>query len=94
MKLKIRVKIGKRGEVLGWDGDTLHVGVNAAPIEGASNRRLIEILSDWLKVNKSSIYIVKGLTNRYKTLDIDVEAEYLNEKVAELPRIAKQDSLF
>jgi uncharacterized protein YggU (UPF0235/DUF167 family) len=94
MKVKIRVKIGKRGEVLGWDGDTLHVGVNAAPIEGASNRRLIEILSDWLKVNKSSIYIVKGLTNRYKTLDIDVEAEYLNEKVAELPRIAKQDSLF
>ena len=94
MKLKIRVKIGKKGEVLGWDGDTLHVGVNAAPIDGASNRRLIEILGDWLKVNKSRIYIAKGLTNRYKTLDIDVEAEYLNEKVAELPRIAKQDSLF
>ena len=94
MRLKIKVKIGKRGEVLGWDGDTLHVGVNAAPIEGASNRRLIEILSDWLKVNKSSIYIVKGLTNRYKTLDIDVQNDYFHEKVAELPRIAKQDSLF
>ncbi len=94
MKLKIRVKIGKKGEVLGWDGDTLHVGVNAAPIEGASNRRLIEILSDWLKVNKSSIYIAKGLTNRYKTLDIEVEDDCINEKVAELPRIAKQDSLF
>ena len=94
MKLKIKVKIGKRGEVLGWDGEALHVGVNAAPIEGASNRRLIEILSDWLKVNKSGVYIAKGLTNRHKTLNIDVEAEYLNEKVAELPKIAKQDSLF
>ena len=94
MRLKIKVKIGKKGEVLGWDGDTLHVGVNAAPIEGASNRRLIEILSDWLKVNKSSIYIAKGLTNRHKTLDIDVEKDYFQAKVAELPKIVKQDSLF
>ena len=94
MKVSVKVKIGKRGEVLGWDGETLLVGVNAAPIEGASNRRLIEILGDWLKANKSSIYIVKGLTNRYKTLDIDVQKDYFQEKVAELPKIAKQDSLF
>jgi len=94
MKVSVKVKIGKRGEVLGWDGDTLYIGVNAAPIEGASNRRLIEIFSDWLKVNKSSIYIAKGLTSRYKTLDIDTKDDYINEKIAELPRIAKQGSLF
>jgi uncharacterized protein YggU (UPF0235/DUF167 family) len=94
MKVSVKVKIGKRGEVLGWDGDTLHVGVNAAPIEGASNSRLIEILSNWLKVNKSSIYIAKGFTNRYKTLDVDVEIDYFQEKATELPKIAKQDSLF
>ncbi len=77
---------------MGWRYS--HVVVNAAPVDGASNRRLIEILSDWLKVNKSSIYIAKGLTNRHKTLDIDIQNDYFQEKVAELPKIAKQDSLF
>lgn len=94
MNLKIRVKIGKRGEVMGWDGDTLHVGVNAAPIDGASNRRLIEIISDWARVSKSKISIVKGLTNRYKLLNIDAEQDYIDGLVAKLPKIAKQESLF
>jgi uncharacterized protein YggU (UPF0235/DUF167 family) len=94
MKLLIKVKIGKRGEIFGWDGDTLHVVVNAAPVDGASNRRLIEIISDWAKVNKGKIIILKGLTNRYKTLDIDAEQDYIDELIAKLPRIAKQESLF
>ncbi len=94
MKLSVKVKIGKRGEVLGWDGDTLHVGVNAAPIDGASNRRLIEIISDWAKVSKGKISIIKGLTNRYKTLYIAIEYDYIDELVAKLPKIAKQESLF
>jgi hypothetical protein len=94
MKLLIKVKIGKRGEIFGWDGDTLHLVVNAAPVDGASNRRLIEIISDWAKVNKGKIIILKGLTNRYKTLDIDAEQDYIDELIAKLPRIAKQESLF
>lgn len=94
MKLLIKVKIGKRGEILGWDGDTLHVGVNAAPVDGASNRRLVEIISDWAKVNKGKIIILKGLTNRYKTLDIDAEQDYIDELIARLTKIAKQESMF
>ena len=94
MKLLIKVKIGKKGEILGWDGHTLHVGVNAAPINGASNRRLIEIIGDWAKVNKGKISIVKGLTNRYKTLNIDAEQVYIDELIAKLPKTAKQERLF
>lgn len=94
MKLNVKVKIGKRGEILGWDGDTLHVGVNAAPVDGASNRRLVKIISDWAKVNKGKIIILKGLTNRYKTLDIDAEQDYIDELIARLTKIAKQESMF
>jgi uncharacterized protein YggU (UPF0235/DUF167 family) len=94
MNLNVKVKIGKRGEILGWDGDTLHVGVIAAPINGASNRRLIEIISDWAKVSKGKISIVKGLTNRYKTLNIDVEQGYIDKLIARLTKIAKQESMF
>lgn len=94
MNILVKVKIGKRGEVLGWDGDTLHVGVNAAPIDGASNRRLIEIISDWAKVSRGKISIIKGLTNRYKTLNIHADQDYIDKLVAKLPKIAKQESLF
>ena len=94
MKLLIKAKIGKRGEILGWDGETLHVGVNAAPIKGASNQRLIEIISDWAKVSKGKISIAKGLTNRYKTLNIDADQDYIDELITKLPKIAKQESLF
>lgn len=94
MNLNVKVNIGKRGEILGWDGETLHVGVNAAPIKGASNRRIIEIISDWAKVSKGKISIAKGLTNRYKTLSIDAEQDCIDELIAKLPRIAKQESLF
>ncbi len=72
----------------------MHVGVNAAPINGASNRRLIEIISDWAKVSKGKISIVKGLTNRYKTLNIDVEQGYIDKLIARLTKIAKQESMF
>ena len=94
MKLLVKVKIGKRGEIFGWDGDTLHVDVNAAPVDGASNRRLIEIISDWARLSKGKISIVKGLTNRYKTLDIDADNEYIGDLIGKMPKIAKQESLF
>lgn len=94
MQINVKVKIGKQGIVKGWDGDTLYVGVNEAPIDGASNRRLIEILSDWAKLSKSKIIIVRGLTNRYKLLNIDAEQTYLEGLIADLPKIAKQESLF
>ena len=94
MKIKVKVTIGKQGMIKGWDGATLHVVVNAAPIDGASNRRLQEILSDWSKVSKSNIAIVSGLTNRYKLFSINAEQEYVEGLISALPRIAKQESLF
>ena len=94
MKLLVKVKIGKRGEIFGWDGDTLHVGVNAPPIDGASNRGLIEIISDWARLSKGKISIVKGLTSRYKTLDIYADNEHIDDLIGKLPKIAKQESLF
>lgn len=94
MQINVKVKIGKQGIVKGWDGDTLHVGVNAAPINGASNIRLIEIISDWANVSKSRIYITKGLTSRNKVLNLEVDSGLLKELIKGLPEISKQQSLF
>ena len=44
------------------------VKITAQPIEGKANKALIEFLSKRFKVPKTSIEIVKGETNKEKTL--------------------------
>ncbi len=44
------------------------VKITAQPIEGKANKALIEFLSKKFKIPKTSIEIVKGETNKEKTL--------------------------
>jgi uncharacterized protein (TIGR00251 family) len=94
MQLRVFVKIGRQQGIAGWDGDRLTVVIDAPPVDGAANRRLIEIISARLGVSKSSIKLSKGLTSRYKTLDVDIEEEALKRHLDELPKLPKQEKLF
>lgn len=94
MKIKVLVKIGRKQGVLGWDGERVTVGVDAAPIDGAANKKLVEVLSEWLGVSKSQVSVVKGHTARYKTVEASITVEDFNKLVADLPRLLKQGSLF
>lgn len=93
MKIRVYVKIGRREGLLGWDGERLTVGVNAPPVDGAANVRLIEILSKWLGENKNDIQIIKGHTARYKTLNVHADTEHFSNLVQNLPRLPKQQKL-
>ncbi len=93
MKIGVYTKIGRREGLLGWDGDRITVGVDAPPVDGAANKRMVEILSNRAGVSKSNIVITKGHTSRYKTLDIDIDAKQFDSLVADLPRLAKQQRL-
>lgn len=93
MKIRVHTNIGHREGVLGWDGDRITVRVDAPPIDGAANKRLIEILSNWADVSKSNVYIIKGHTSRYKTLGIDIDAKQLDSLIADLPRLPRQQKL-
>ena len=94
MKISVFVKIGRKQGVLGWDGERVTVGVDAAPIDGAANKRLVEVLSDWLGVGKSQVIVVKGHAARYKTVEASITAEEYGKLIAALPRLLKQGSLF
>lgn len=94
MNIRVYTKIGRREGLLGWDGQIPTVGVDAPPIDGAANARLIEILSGWLGVVKSNVKIVKGHTSRYKTLGADIDMKAFGTLVADLPRLSKQQKLF
>lgn len=50
------------------EDEFVKVKITAQPIEGKANKALIEFLSKKFKIPKTSIEIVKGDTNKEKTL--------------------------
>ncbi|HLG18834.1 MAG TPA: DUF167 domain-containing protein [Bdellovibrionota bacterium] len=58
----------KREEIAGMKNGILQVRLNTRPVQGAANRRLIEILADRFHVPKTFIRIVAGAKNKNKTL--------------------------
>lgn len=93
MQVHAFVKPGRQRESLGWDGVQLVAVVQAPPVEGAANERLILVLAGWLGVGKSQIAVVKGWTSRYKTLEVGVDQVEFDEAVSVLPRVPRQDKL-
>jgi uncharacterized protein len=55
-----------RDEIVGPQGDALKVRLNAPPVDGKANRRLVRFLGGRLEVPLSRIRIVRGQTGREK----------------------------
>lgn len=49
---------------------TLRVHITAAPVDGAANDAVIRALSEYFKVPKSGIKIVRGATSRDKVVEL------------------------
>jgi uncharacterized protein len=49
---------------------TLHVYVNAPPLDGKANRVVIEALSEHFKVKKSRILLISGTKSKTKVFEI------------------------
>jgi uncharacterized protein (TIGR00251 family) len=67
----LRVTVLPRSSVtriVGFEGDTLRVKVQGAPVDGEANRDLIALLSKHLKVPKKSIEIISGHCSRKKRI--------------------------
>jgi hypothetical protein len=71
MIVNIRVipRAGKPG-IAGRRGDALLVRLNAAPVDGAANAELIEVLADAFGTSKRSVEIVSGERSRQKRVRI------------------------
>ena len=69
-ELKIKIKIipnSSKNDII-IDGDCVKVKVTAQPVENKANKALIEFLSKTVRIPKSNIEIVKGLTSKEKTV--------------------------
>lgn len=82
--LLVRLKIipnSSREEII-FNGEILKIKITAQPIENKANKALIEFLSKKLKTAKSNIQIIKGETNKEKTLLIQgIKKEYFIDKI-------------
>ncbi|MDO8618786.1 MAG: DUF167 domain-containing protein [Candidatus Daviesbacteria bacterium] len=50
--------------------ETLHVYVNAPPLEGKANRATILALADYFKISKASVKLISGAKSKYKLFEI------------------------
>jgi uncharacterized protein (TIGR00251 family) len=73
--MRINVKTipnSKKYQVEKISDDYFKVRVDAKAENGRANKRLVEILSEYFKVQKSSIVIAKGLKSRNKIIEIKI----------------------
>ena len=65
-------------EIAGIHGDQLKIRVKSAAKEGAANRELLRFLADLFEVGPSYLEIVRGATDRRKTVrlptGVDIDA--------------------
>jgi uncharacterized protein len=65
--LPVRAQAGaRRNGIVGEHGGMLRVAVTAAPGQGKANKAIVGVLSDALKVPKSSIELIAGETSNQK----------------------------
>lgn len=71
-KIKVKVKPNaKREEIKEIEKDYFEVRTTVVPEKGKANKKVIEILSKYLKIPKSRIKLVRGETSREKTFLIE-----------------------
>jgi len=66
----IRVIPNAKQNKLVQEQNRLKVYLVAPPVDGKANKALIEFLSDYFKVKKSAVSIVRGLKGREKVVNI------------------------
>ena len=70
MKISVRVVPRASRDKIEQCPQGLKVYLTKPAIKGEANKQLLKILSSYLKVKKSSLAIVKGLTSRDKVIEI------------------------
>ncbi len=70
-------------EVAGMHAGALKVRLNAAPVDGAANEELVEVLAAWLDVPRRAVTIVTGATARVKVVEVSGVTAELVRRLAE-----------
>ena len=75
MLLYVKVKPNQRSDKIERTSDGWQIRLKAQAVDGKANEHLISFLSSLLGLPKSGIQLKKGLTNRFKCLEIDCDED-------------------
>lgn len=71
MKIKVQVKPQSKSESVQVNNEgVLVVKVNALPVDGEANKKVIEALAKYYKRPKSTIRLLKGHKSKLKTFEL------------------------
>lgn len=73
MKIKVKVVTNADKNKVTTLGEKLKVYVKSSPVKGKANKELIELLSDYYNVPKTSVAILKGEKSKHKLIEISKE---------------------
>jgi hypothetical protein len=72
VRLKVHVQPGaSRTEVAGRHGDAIKVRLAAPPVDGRANEALLHFLAERLGLPLRAVTLVRGVSSRAKTVDIE-----------------------
>jgi uncharacterized protein (TIGR00251 family) len=74
MILNIRVMPKSSCNCIKKENDTLKVYLTKPAQDGLANKQLIDLLSEYFKVKKYQIRIIRGEKSRNKVIQIDLDA--------------------
>jgi uncharacterized protein YggU (UPF0235/DUF167 family) len=78
VKINIFVKLNSKAESVEPQADGSYiVRVNARPVEGEANERVVTLLAKFFKIPKREVNIIAGLKSKRKVVDIGGQ---LNDK--------------
>jgi len=87
MLLRIKVKPNsKTDEVIREADGSLKIKIRAQPVEGKANKYLLEYLAKVLGLPKSSLAMLKGESNSFKTLEINAVEKDVTDILNKLVR--------
>lgn len=67
IELQVQTKAGKDA-IVGEHNNRLKISVTAVRETGKANNHLIKFLADYFEVPQKQVQIIKGHTNKYKTI--------------------------
>jgi uncharacterized protein (TIGR00251 family) len=72
VRFGVEVKVrASQSRVLGIKGESLSVALAAPPVDGAANRSLIALLSEYFAVPRRQVRIVAGEKSRRKVVELE-----------------------
>ena len=79
MLLYLKVKPNQRSDKIEITPEGWQVRLKAPAVDGKANEHLIHYLSDVLDVPKSAIVLKKGLTSKFKCLEVNLAEELVSK---------------